>query len=80
MFLFCFIGFVQPSPNRGCHFQRGKIGGPRFEHLCGTIAVKGPFLVVLREVNDAGGGFFPLKKAFFFFFFRHLRQLCWLEP
>lgn len=48
MFLFRFIGFVQPSPNRGCRFQRGEMGGLCLEHLCGTVAREGSFLAVLR--------------------------------
>lgn len=58
MFLFRFIRFVQPSPNRGCHLQGGKMGGLCSEHLCGTVGGKGSFLVVLRELNVAGCSFF----------------------
>lgn len=48
MFLFLFIRFVQPSLNRGCHFQRGEMGGLCLEHLCGTVVGKGSFLAVLK--------------------------------
>lgn len=48
MFLFRFSGFVQPSPNRGCHFQRGEMGGLCWKHLCGTVVGAGSFLAALR--------------------------------
>lgn len=48
------------------------MGGPRFEHLCGTVAGKGSFPVVLRWLNVAGCSFlffflFPLLKSWGFF-------------
>lgn len=67
MFLFRFIGFVQPSPNRGCHFQRGRMGGLCSEHLCGTVAGKGSFPVVSRELNVAGCSFSSRKALLFVF-------------
>lgn len=78
MFLFRFIGFVQPSPNRGCHFQGGKSGVLCSEHLRGTVAGKGSFPVALTELDVAGFIYiFFLKKLFFFF--KQYKLICWLE-